>query len=171
MHFACRGGPGDGRCGASRSPGERLLVALRILSRHSTRRKTRMSRMLGLFLGLTIAMASTALAQGGGMGGMGGGMRMAPPDHWITADSLSKAVGGDAGLAKKVAPHLAEVDKVMKQAADERSKAFAGGRPDQATMEAMRTKMQEYQAQIDNHVKMIRDALDAKQQAAFDALE
>ena len=131
-----------------------------------------MSRMLGLFLGLTIAVASTALAQGGGMGGMGGGgMRMAPPDHWITADSLSRAVGGDAALSKKVAPHLAEVDKVMKQAADDRAKAFAGGRPDQATMEAMRTKMQEYQTQIDNHVKMIRDALDAKQQAAFDALE
>src|SRR5712671_1755704 len=94
-----------------------------------------MSRMFAALFTLTVASASMALAQGGGGGG-----RMAPPDHWITADSLSKAVGGDAAVAQKVAPHLAEVDKVMKQAADERSKAFANGRPDQATMQAFRGK-------------------------------
>jgi hypothetical protein len=129
-----------------------------------------MSRMLGVFFAMTVAIASMALAQGGG--GMGGG-RMAPPDHWITADSLSKAVGGDAALGSKVAPHLAEVDKIMKQAVADRMKMMpaGGGRPDQETMQAMRAKMQDYQTQVDSHLKMIRDGLDAKQQAAFDALQ
>jgi hypothetical protein len=126
-----------------------------------------MSRMLGMLFALTVASASVALAQGGG------GMRMAPPDHWISADSLSQAVGGDAALAKKVAPHLAEVDKIMKSAADERSKmrSGGGGRPDQATMDAMRAKGAEWQKAIDEHLKMIRDGLTEKQQAAFDALQ
>jgi hypothetical protein len=114
---------------------------------------------------MSIVSAPVAMAQG-----MGGG-RMAPPDHWITADSLAKAVGGDASVAQKVAPHLAEVDKVMKQAADERSKAFANGRPDQATMQAFRAKAEDWQKSVDEHLKAIRDGLDAKQQAAFDALQ
>ena len=77
-----------------------------------------MSRMLGVFFAMTVATASMALAQGGGGGGMGGGAmgggRMAPPDHWITGDSLAKAVGGNAALAGKVAPHLAE-QQVLRQ--------------------------------------------------------
>ena len=104
-------------------------------------------------------------------GGMGGGRMGPPPDHWITADSLAKAVGGGASVAQKAAPHLAEVDKVMKQAADERSKAFANGRPDQPTMQAFRAKAEEWQKAVDEHLKAIRDGLDAKQQAAFDALQ
>ena len=134
-----------------------------------------MSRMLTALFAMTIASAPAVFAQGGGGGGMSGGMgggRMAPPDHWITADSLAKAVGGDAAVAKKAAPHLAEVDKVMKQAADERAKAFTGGqRPDQATMQAFRAKAEEWQKAVDEHLKAIRDGLDAKQQAAFDALQ
>lgn len=126
-----------------------------------------MSRMFAALFTLTIASASMAFAQGGGMGGM----RMAPPDHWITADSLAKAVGGDASVAQKAAPHLAEVDKVMKEAAEERSKAFANGRPDQATMQAFRGKAQGWQKSVDEHLKAIRDGLDAKQQAAFDAIQ
>ncbi len=127
-----------------------------------------MSRTLGVFFALTVASASVALAQGGG----GGGMRMAPPDHWLSADSLSKAVGGDAALAAKVAPHLAEVDKIMKGAADERSKMMGGGGPpDQAVMQAFRAKGAEWQKALDEHLKAIRDGLDAKQQAAFDALQ
>ncbi len=124
-----------------------------------------MSRVSGMLVALLVATASTAAAQGGGRG-------MALPDHWLSADSLSKAVGGDAALAAKVAPHLAEVDKVLKAAADERGKMMAGGgRPDQATMEAMRTKAAEWQKAIDTHLGVIRSGLDAKQQAAFDALQ
>ena len=133
-----------------------------------------MFRNIGSFLALTMALASTAFAQGGGGGGMGrmGGMRP-PADHWITADSLSRAVGGDASLAGKVAPHLAEVDKIMKTAADERAKMMpaGGGPPDQAAMQGMREKMAGYRSQLDVHLKAIRELLDAKQQAAFDALE
>jgi len=132
------------------------------------------SRILAALFAMTIASAPAVLAQGGGGmgGGMGGGRMGPPPDHWITADSLAKAVGGDAAVAKKAAPHLAEVDKVMKQAADERAKAFQGGqRPDQATMQAFRAKAEEWQKAVDEHLKAIRDGLDAKQQAAFDALQ
>ena len=130
-----------------------------------------MLRTGGSLVVLVCAVAASAVAQGGGGGGMGG-MRMAPPDHWISADSLSKAVGGDAAVSAKVAPHLAEIDKILKDAAAERQKAFAGGGPpDQATMQAMRTKMQDYQSQVDTHVKAVHDLLDAKQQAAFDALQ
>ena len=127
-----------------------------------------MSRVFAAVFAISIVSAPVAMAQGGR--GMGGG-RMAPPDHWITADSLAKAVGGDASVAQKAAPHLAEVDKVMKQAADERSKAFANGRPDQATMQAFRAKAEDWQKSVDEHLKAIRDGLDAKQQAAFDALQ
>jgi hypothetical protein len=102
---------------------------------------------------------------------MAQGMRMAPPDHWITADSLAKAVGGDATVAQKAAPHLAEVDKVMKQAAEERSRMFAGGRPDQATMQGFRAKAQVWQTSLDEHLTMIREGLDERQRAAFDALQ
>ena len=134
-----------------------------------------MSRMLGTLLALTLAAASTTLAQGGGGGGGGmggGGMRQPPPDHWITADSLSKAVGGDAALAAKLAPHLAEVDKIMKDAVAERQKMMGGGGPpDPAMRQQMMTKMQGYQEQLDTHFKAIHDLLDAKQQAAFDALQ
>ena len=123
-----------------------------------------MPRTLAVLLFLTLGGASAAVAQGGRM-------RMAPPDHWITGDSLAKAVGGDASVAQKAAPHLAEVDKVMKAAADERGKMFTGGRPDQATMEGFRSKAQEWQKSIDEHLGMIRASLDARQQAAFDALQ
>ncbi|MBI4420046.1 MAG: hypothetical protein HY560_04405 [Gemmatimonadetes bacterium] len=134
-----------------------------------------MSRMLGTLFTLTLVLTSASLAQGGGMGG-GMGMRQLPPDHWVTADSLAKAVGGDSALAKKVAPHLAEVDKILKSAAEERQKMFAGmqaggGPPDPAARQAMMAKTQEFQTQVDNHLKMVRDLLDAKQQAAFDALQ
>jgi hypothetical protein len=123
-----------------------------------------MFRMLAVLLSLMPAGASATLAQGGRM-------RMAPPDHWITGDSLAKAVGGNASLAQKAAPHLAEVDKVMKAAAEERGKMFKGGRPDQAAMEGFRSKAQEWQKSIDEHLGMIRAGLDARQQAAFDALQ
>lgn len=133
-----------------------------------------MSRAIETFLAVTLAVASTTLAQGGAMGG--GGMRQMPPDHWITADSLAQAVGGDSTLTARVAPHLAEVDKILKSAADERQKMFAGmqgggGPPDPATRQALMAKLQEFQTALDSHLKMVRDLLDAKQQTAFDALQ
>jgi hypothetical protein len=48
---------------------------------------------------------------------------------------------------------------------------FGGGRPDQATMQAFRSKAEGWQKSVDEHLKAIRDGLDAKQQAAFDAIQ
>jgi hypothetical protein len=59
----------------------------------------------------------------------------------------------------------------MKTAADERTKLRANGQPDQATMQAFRTKAEGWQKSVDEHLKAIRDGLNAKQQAAFDALQ
>src|SRR5204863_353486 len=83
------------------------------------------------------------------------------------ADSLSKAVGGDAALAGKVAPHLAEIDKLLKTVSEERAKMMpaGGGPPDQSAMQGMREKMMGYRTQVDTHLKAIRDLLDGKQPA------
>ncbi len=132
-----------------------------------------MKRVAGLSLVLALSLAGSALAQGGG--GMGGGMgRQAPPDHWITADSLVKALGiTDKSVAAKVAPHIAEVDKILKAAADDRQKMMAamqggGGPPDR---QAMMAKNQENQKALDAHFGAIREALPEASRAAFDALE
>ena len=99
--------------------------------------------------------------------------RAAIPDHWLTADSLANAVGGDHAVAIKIASHVDAVDSAMASAAAERRtmrehmQSSGGARPD---MSAMRTKMDEYQKQIDTHVAAIRSELDAKQQVAFDKL-
>ena len=133
-----------------------------------------MKRVAGLSLVLALTLAGSALAQGGG-GGMGGGMRGAPPaDHWLSADSLVKALGiTDAAVAGKVAPHLAEVDKLLKAAADDRQKAMAamqsGGAP--PDRQAMAAKNEENQKALDTHYGAIRAALPAANQAAFDALQ
>jgi transposase len=100
-----------------------------------------------------------------------------PPDHWLSADSVAKVVGvTDAALTAKIAPHLAEVDRVLKAVAEERQKMMAamqagGGRPDQATMAAMREKNQANQASVDAHLKAVRDLLSPEQQVKFDALQ
>jgi hypothetical protein len=125
-------------------------------------------RIAGLLIALTLATAGTALAQRG--------MGMPMPDHWLSADSLAKAVGvTDAAVVAKVAPHLAEVDKVLAAVAAERRKMMeamqaGGGRPDQAAMQAMRTQAEENQKAVDQHLAAVRDALPEPNRAAFDAL-
>ncbi|MSR05912.1 MAG: hypothetical protein EXR93_02395 [Gemmatimonadetes bacterium] len=123
----------------------------------------------GLSLVLAL-LAGPAVAQGGGGMGRGG---PPPADHWVSADSLVKALGiTDASVSAKVAPHLAEVDKILKTAADERAKMMGGGGPpDPAVRQAMMGKMTEWQAALDGHYGAVRAALPAASQAAFDALQ
>ena len=73
-----------------------------------------MRRMLPLAL-CSVLLVPAVLAQqpGMGMGRMG-----PPPDHWMTLDSLAQAVGLTADQRAKVAPHYAELNAVVKKAAD-----------------------------------------------------
>jgi hypothetical protein len=125
--------------------------------------------------------AAPALAQQ--PGGMGGGGRFAPPpDHWMTLDSLAQAVGLSADQKTKVAPHYAELNAIMKKAADRRTafrQSMGGGMgqmtPEQREamrpkMDSLRTELDGMQRDADTHYGMIRAALTADQQAKFDAL-
>ena len=141
-----------------------------------------MRRMFAVALS-TVLVVPAALAQQPGMGG-GMGRMGPPPDHWMTLDSLSQAVGLTADQKSKVAPHYAELNAVMKKAADRRI-AFrqsmgAGGGMGQMTpeqREAMRPKMDSLRAELDGmqrdadtHYGAIRAVLTADQQGKFDAL-
>ena len=135
-------------------------------------------RMLTLFLAVT--SAAVLRAQGGGMGG--GGQFQPPPDHWMTMDSLAQAVGLTADQRAKVAPHYAELNAVVKQAADRRAafRASMGASMGQMTpeqreamrpkMDSMRTQLDGLQQQADTHYGAIRALLTADQQTKLDAL-
>lgn len=135
-------------------------------------------RMLTLFL--TVTAAAVLRAQGGGMGG---GQFAPPPDHWMTLDSLAQAVELTADQRTKVAPHYAELNDVMKKAADRRMamrQAMGGMGMMQMTpaqrdsmrpkMDSVRTELEGLQRQADEHYGAIRALLTAAQQAKFDAL-
>jgi hypothetical protein len=132
-------------------------------------------------LALTVALAGTAQAQGMGMG-----QRPQLPDHWMTMDSLTQAVGLTADQKDKVAAHYNALNAVLKQAADKRAAARqrmgagGGGSPADMTdeqrqamrarMDSMRAELQPLQAQADEHYQAIRALLTAEQHAKFDAL-
>src|SRR5438093_12826643 len=106
-------------------------------------------RILTLFLAVT--SAAVLRAQGGGMGG---GQFQPPPDHWMTMDSLAQAVGLTADQRAKVAPHYAELNTVVKKAADRRAafRASMGGSMGQMTpeqREAMRPKRDPMRPELD----------------------
>lgn len=131
-----------------------------------------MMRTAGLSLVLAL-LAGPVLGQGGGPPG---GFQP-PPDHWITTDSLMKALGiTDAKIKDAVAPHLAEVDKIMKTVAEDRAKMRAamqagGGMPSDSARQAMMGKNQEWQKGLDAHLGAVREALPEANRAAFDALQ
>jgi hypothetical protein len=97
-----------------------------------------------------------------------------PPDHWMTLDSLAQAVGVTDAQKPEVEKHYHALNAVMKKAADERQAMRAqmgGGPPAPEQMQAMREKMQGMQAELDGHLRAIRDLLNPEQQARWDALE
>lgn len=117
-----------------------------------------------------------------GQGPGGPGRQFAPPpDHWMTMDSLTAAVGLTAEQRTKVAQAYTALNAVMKQAADRRAALrsqmqgqFTPGQeptPEQrARMDSVRAEFEGMQEEANQWHGMIRAALSAEQQAKFDAL-
>jgi hypothetical protein len=99
--------------------------------------------------------------------------RQAPPDHWLTIDSISQAVGLTEAQRPDFVKHYDALNAVMKKAADERVKmreAMGGERPTPEQMQEMRTKFDSMQTELDAHYAELRKLLTAEQQPQFDAL-
>ena len=128
-------------------------------------------RTLATFVGLSALLASTAVAQIGSPR-----QQQAPPaDSWMTIDSLAAALSLTAEQRAAVAPHLTELNAVMKEASDERQQmrnemGSANQANRQEAFAAMRDRFQAMQARIDAKQGQIRALLTASQQTAFDAL-
>ena len=107
-----------------------------------------------------------------------------PPDHWMTVDSLSQALGLTADQRTKITPAYTALNGVMKDAAARRQairqqmQASGGGfTPGQeptpaqrAKFDSVRTEMQGFQAEADQWYATIRNNLTPDQQTKFDAL-
>ncbi len=106
-----------------------------------------------------------------------------PPDHWMTIDSLSQALGLTAGQRTKITPAYTALNGVMKDAAVRRqairqqmqaSGGFTPGQeptPEQrAKFDSVRTEMEGFQAEADQWAAAIRNNLTPDQQTKFDAL-
>jgi LTXXQ motif family protein len=104
-----------------------------------------------------------------------------PPDHWMTIDSLSQALGLTADQRAKVAPPYTALNAVMKDAAARRQAirqqmqgSFVPGQeptPEmRARMDSVRAELDGFQAEADQWIAAIRNVLTPDQQAKFDAL-
>ena len=106
-----------------------------------------------------------------------------PPDHWMTVDSLSQALGLTADQRTKITPAYTALNGVMKDAAARRQairqqmQASGGFTPGQeptpaqrAKFDSVRTEMQGFQAEADQWYTAIRNNLTPAQQTKFDAL-
>ena len=132
------------------------------------------------------ASAQTPQGQpaGPGMGGQGGRRFQPPPDHWMTIDSLSQALGLNADQTKKITPAYTALNGVMKDAAARRQAirqqmqasgvTFTPGQeptPEQrAKMDSVRAEMEGFQAEADQWYAAIRNNLTPAQQTKLDAL-
>jgi len=119
----------------------------------------------------------------GGAGAPPGGRRFQPPpDHWMTIDSLTQAVGLNADQRTKVTPAYTALNGVMKDAAAKRqafrqkmqASGFQFGQeptPEmRAQMDSARSEMDGLQAEADQWYAAIRNNLTPAQQTKFDAL-
>jgi len=106
-----------------------------------------------------------------------------PPDHWMTIDSLSQALGLSADQRTKITPAHTALNGVMKDAAARRQAirqqmlASGGFTPGQeptpaqrAKFDSVRTQMEGFQAEADQWYGAIRNNLTASQQVKFDSL-
>jgi vancomycin resistance protein YoaR len=104
-----------------------------------------------------------------------------PPDHWMTIDSLSEALGLNAAQRSTITPAYTALNGVMKDAAARRQAirqqlqgTFTRGQeptPEQrARMDSVRTEMEGFQAEADQWLAAIRTNLTPAQQAKLDAL-
>ena len=110
-----------------------------------------------------------------------------PPDHWMTIDALSQALGLSAEQRAKITPSYTALNGVMKDAAARRQAirqqmqggggAGGGFTPGQeptaeqrARFDSVRVEMQGFQAEADQYYGAIRNNLTPDQQAKLDAL-
>jgi Spy/CpxP family protein refolding chaperone len=105
-----------------------------------------------------------------------------PPDHWMTIDSLSQALGLTPEQRTKVTPSYTALNGVMKDAAARRqairqqmqSSGFTPGQqptPEmRARMDSVRAEMDGFQAEADQWVTAIRNNLTPAQQVKLDSL-
>lgn len=133
---------------------------------------------------LSLALATEVVAQD--PGAMGGPQRrmQAPPDHWMTLDSLAEALGLTAEQKPKVAQPYTALNGVMKDAAARRAVLRQRMQQGQGTiqpgqeptpemrarMDSLRAEFEGYQAEADQWLAAIRNLLTPAQQAKFDAL-
>ena len=104
-----------------------------------------------------------------------------PPDHWMTIDSLSQALGLNAAQRTQITPAYTALNSVMKDAAARRQAVrqqmqgtFTPGQeptPEQrARFDSVRVEMDGFQAEADEWLAAIRGNLTPAQQAKLDAL-
>ena len=107
-----------------------------------------------------------------------------PPDHWMTIDSLSQALGLSSAERTKITPAYTALNGVMKDAAARRQEIrqrmqasgmqFTPGQeptPEmRARMDTVRTEMEGFQAEADQWYAAIHNNLTPAQQTKFDAL-
>jgi len=108
-----------------------------------------------------------------------------PPDHWMTIDSLSQAVGLTADQRTKITPAYTALNGVMKdatarrQAIRQQMQASGGGgfTPGQeptpaqrAKFDSVRAEMEGFQAEADQWYAAIRNNLTPTQQTKLDSL-
>jgi LTXXQ motif family protein len=135
-----------------------------------------------LLLAALVAVPAAAQNPTPGQGPGGPGRQFTPPpDHWMTMDSLTAAVGLTAAQKTKVTQAYTALNAVMKQAADRRAAIrgqmqgqFTPGQeptPEQrARMDSVRAEFEGMQEEANQWLGMIRAELTAEQQAKFDAL-
>jgi len=114
--------------------------------------------------------------------GPGMGRFQPPPDHWMTIDSLSQALGLSADQRTKITPAHTALNGVMKDAAARRqairqqmqASGFTPGQEptpaQRAKFDSVRTEMEGFQAEADQWYAAIRNNLTAGQQVKFDSL-
>lgn len=128
------------------------------------------------------ALAQTPQGQPPAAGGGQGRRFQPPPDHWMTIDSLSQALGLNADQRTKITPAYTALNGVMKDAAAKRqafrqqmqASGFQFGQeptPEmRAKMDTARTEMEGLQAEADQWYAAIRNNLTPVQQTKLDAL-
>ncbi len=146
-----------------------------------------MRRLVAVTL-VSFALAGSAVAQtpqgGPPPDAVTGSRRFQPlPDHWMTIDSLSQALGLSAEQRAKITPSYTALNGVLKDAAARRQairqqmQGGGGFTPGQeptaeqrARFDSVRAEMQGFQAEADQYYGAIRNNLTPDQQAKLDAL-
>ena len=132
---------------------------------------------------LLALLAIPALAQNPPADQGQGQRRFQPlPDHWMTIDSLSQALGLSAAERTKITPAYTALNGVMKDAAARRqairqqmqASGFTPGQeptPEQrARFDSVRVEMEGFQTEADQWHGAIRNNLTSAQQTKFDSL-